>query len=59
MPDPVWMRISALLQRKREIEHLPDGQFIERQRWMLDATEILLRSVLELREELKNNGILR
>jgi hypothetical protein len=53
------IRISSLLARKREIEDLPDGQFIERQRWMIDATETLLRSVLEIREELRNAGILR
>jgi hypothetical protein len=53
------VRINSLLARKREIEDLPDGQFIERQRWMLDATETLLRSVLELKEELQEHGILR
>ena len=52
-------QIKSLLDRKREIESLPEGQFTAHQRWLLDATELLLRSLLELRQDLQNNGILR
>jgi hypothetical protein len=40
-------RISSLLARKREIDDLEEGQFVERQRWMLDAIETLLHYALE------------
>ena len=48
-------RIEALLKRKREIEKLPKGSFVENQRWMLEAIEVLLRAILELRDA----GLLR
>jgi hypothetical protein len=49
------VRIEALLQRKQDV----DGKHTETNRWLVEGVELLLRSVLELREELRNNGILR
>ena len=48
-------QISNLLDRKSEI----DGKHTETNRWLVDAVEVLLRSVRELREELRDQGILR
>jgi hypothetical protein len=42
MSDADNMRINSLLIRKREIEDLQEGRFVERQHWMLDAIETLL-----------------
>jgi hypothetical protein len=47
-------QIQALLDRKQEIT-----QFTANQRWLIEAVELLLRHQLELREELRNHGILR
>ena len=47
-------QIVALLDRKQEI-----SQFTDNQRWLIEAVELLLRHQLELREELRNAGILR
>jgi hypothetical protein len=52
-------RIAALLVRKREIDALPKDQFTETYRWLVDGVELLLRSVMELRESLRDNGIIR
>ena len=55
---PTETQIRALLERKRAIERMPIT-FTEHHRWLLDAVEVLLRHQIELREELRNNGILR
>lgn len=47
-------QIVDLLKRKEGIE-----QFTDNHRWLLEAVELLLRHQLELREELRNAGILR
>ena len=52
-------QIEVLLQRKRNIDAMPSGQFTETNRWLVDGVELLLRSIVELREELKQAGILR
>jgi hypothetical protein len=46
-------QIISLLERKQEI-----SQFTANQRWLIEAVELLLRHQLELREELRNAGIL-
>lgn len=51
---PTEKQIVALLERKEKIE-----QFTDNHRWLLEAVELLLRHQLELREELRNAGILR
>ena len=52
-------QIIALLKRKQEIDQMNEGGFTENNRWLIDATELLLRHQLELTEELRNAGILR
>jgi hypothetical protein len=52
-------QILVLLERKQQIDALGENQFTQRQRWIVDATELLLRHQLELRTELRNAGILR
>jgi hypothetical protein len=52
-------RMLALLERRREIDRKTDPGFTENHRWLLEATELLLRHQLELVEELRNAGILR
>jgi hypothetical protein len=52
-------RIAALLVRKREIDALPKDQFTETHRWLVDGVNLLLRSVMELRESLRDTGIIR
>ena len=52
-------QILALLERKQEIDQMNEGGFTENHRWLIDATEFLLRSFLEIHEELRNAGILR
>jgi hypothetical protein len=45
--DDVPIRIADLLERKREIDALPiDRGFIETQRWLCEAVELLLRCEL-------------
>jgi hypothetical protein len=36
--------VEALLKRKREIDELKVGQFVETQRWLVAAVELLLRA---------------
>jgi hypothetical protein len=52
-------RMLALLERRREIDRKTDPGFTENHRWLLEATELLLRHQLELVDELRNAGILR
>jgi hypothetical protein len=47
-------QIVNLLERKQTL-----GQFTDNLRWLSEAVELLLRHQLELREELRNHGILR
>lgn len=35
--------ITYLLERKQEIDALESGQFIERQRWLVESVELLLK----------------
>jgi len=51
---PTEQHIHALLERKPGIV-----QFTPTYRWLIEAVELLLRHQIELREELRNNGILR
>ena len=48
-------QIAALLADKQKIE----GKHTETNRWLVDAVDLLLREHLELREQLRNAGILR
>ena len=49
-----------LLKRKQEIDDLNAvGTFVSNHKWLLDAIEGLLRSELDLREQLRNAGLLR
>jgi hypothetical protein len=52
-------QMLALLAHRRVIDRKTDPGFTENHRWLLDATELLLRHQLELVEELRNGGILR
>ena len=53
-------RITELLNRKQEIDDLNAvGTFVSNHKWLLDAIEGLLRSELDLREQLRNAGLLR
>jgi hypothetical protein len=45
MPD-VPIKIADLLERKREIDALPADRFVETQRWLCEAVELLLRCEL-------------
>ena len=51
---PTEQQILALLERKPGLVN-----FTPTYRWLIEAVELLLRHQLELREELRNNGILR
>lgn len=51
---PTEQAILALLERKQELT-----QFTPTYRWLVEAVELMLRAQLDLREELRNNGILR
>jgi len=51
---PTEQQILALLERKTELT-----QFTPTYRWLIEAVELLLRHQIELREELRNAGILR
>ena len=51
---PTETQILDLLERKPGIV-----QFTPTYRWLIEAVELLLRHQIELREELRNNGILR
>lgn len=46
--------ITKLLDRKVDIE----GKHTETNRWLVEAVDVLLRSVLELREVLRDKGVL-
>ena len=49
-----------LLKRKQEIDDLnAAGTFVSNPKWLLDAIEGLLRSELDMREQLRNAGLLR
>jgi hypothetical protein len=56
---PTEKQMLALLARRRELDRTPDGSFTWNHRWLIEATELLLRHQLELVEELRNAGILR
>ena len=47
-------QILALLERKQDTQTFTDNH-----RWLLEAVELLLRSELDLREQLRNAGLLR
>lgn len=47
-------RIEALLARKREIDMLPKGSFTARQRWLLEAVELLLEMALDEKSQKKS-----
>jgi hypothetical protein len=55
----IEQQIIALLERKQTIDALGEDQFTQRLRWLVSAVELLLRHQLELREELRNAGILK
>lgn len=44
--DNVPIQIASLLERKREIDALPIDRFVETQRWLCEAVELLLRCEL-------------
>lgn len=44
--DDVPIRIAGLLERKREIDALSKDKFVETQRWLCEAVELLLRCEL-------------
>ena len=51
---------SSCFNRKQEIDDLnAAGTFVSNPKWLLDAIEGLLRSELDLREQLRNAGLLR
>jgi hypothetical protein len=54
-------QINNLLAQKQEIDDrvMQTNRMETDHRWMVDAVELLLRSVKELREELREQGILR
>ena len=53
-------RITELLRRKQEIDDLnAAGTFVSNPKWLLDAIAGLLRSELDMREQLRNAGLLR
>ena len=47
-------QIQTLIDRKQELD-----QFTDNYRWLIEAVTLLLRHQLELREQLRNAGILR
>jgi len=51
---PTEQAILDLLERKPGLVN-----FTPTYRWLIEAVELLLRHQIELREELRNNGILR
>jgi len=51
---PTEQQILDLLERKPTLT-----QFTPTYRWLIEAVELLLRHQIELREELRNAGILR
>ena len=51
---PTETQILDLLERKPTLT-----QFTPTYRWLIEAVELLLRHQIELREELRNAGILR
>ena len=64
MRTTIEKQIIALLERRQEIDRKQTSWsreviFTENYRWLIDATELLLRSLLEIHEELRNAGILR
>ena len=58
--SPTEKQIVVLLNRKQEIDDLNAvGTFVSNHKWLLDAIEGLLRSELDLCEQLRNAGLLR
>ena len=51
---PTEKQILDLIDRKQELT-----QFTPTYRWLVEAVELILRNQLELREALRDNGILR
>lgn len=48
---PTEQQILALLERRQGIDKMPEGSFTGNHRWLIEATDLLLRHQLELREE--------
>lgn len=44
--DDVPIKIAGLLERKREIDALSKDKFVETQRWLCEAVELLLQCEL-------------
>ena len=58
--SPTEKQIVVLLKRKQEIDDMNAvGTFTANHRWLIDAVELLLRSELDKREQLRNAGLLR
>ena len=58
--SPTEKQIVVLLKRKQEIDDLnAAGTFVSNPKGLLDAIEGLLRSELDMREQLRNAGLLR
>jgi hypothetical protein len=59
--SPTEKLIAELITRKQEIDDTTaaGGSFVSNHRWLLDAVEVLLASELDLREQLRNAGLLR
>lgn len=57
--SPTEKQMLALLERRQKIDPMLPPGFTANHRWLLDATELLLRHQLELVDELRNAGILR
>lgn len=52
-------QITNLLERKQKLEALHENKFTETHRWLVDATSLLLEGLRELREDLRDRGVLR
>jgi hypothetical protein len=52
-------KIVRLLERKQEIDALTVDRYTQTQRWLVDAIDQLLRDLMQLRTELRDNGIIR
>jgi len=53
VPSMTKPEIEAMIARKREIDSLQEGEgsFVKRQRWMIDAIELLLHTELQRRHD--------
>jgi len=50
VPSMTKPEIEAMIARKREIDE-GEGSFVKRQRWMIDAIELLLHTELQRRHD--------